>query len=62
MRPYAGQINLAERGIITLQIGIHGIPINLDQRVYDNLAAGALNRYMYEGLEDKNVYYYRRVF
>jgi cephalosporin-C deacetylase-like acetyl esterase len=62
VRQYAGQINLAERGIITLQIGIHGIPVNLDQKVYDNLAAGALNRYMYEGLENKDVYYYRRVF
>jgi cephalosporin-C deacetylase-like acetyl esterase len=62
VRPYAGQINLAERGIITLQIGIHGIPVNLEPKVYDNLAAGALNRYMYEGLENKDVYYYRRVF
>ncbi len=62
VRPYRGVLGLAERGIITLQIGIHGIPVNLDQTVYDNLAAGALNRYMYEGLEDKNDYYYRRVF
>ncbi|MBA2619925.1 MAG: acetylxylan esterase [Acidobacteria bacterium] len=62
VRPYRGLLNLAERGIITLQIGIHGIPVNLDQTVYDNLAAGALNRYMYDGLDDKNTYYYRRVF
>jgi cephalosporin-C deacetylase len=33
----------------------------LDQTVYDNLAAGALNRYMVSGLENKNSYYYRRV-
>lgn len=62
VRPYRGLLNLAERGIITLQIGIHGIPVNLDQTVYDNLAAGALNRYTYDGLDDKNTYYYRRVF
>lgn len=62
VRAYAGQIALAERGLITLQIGIHGIPVNLDQRVYDNLAAGALNRYMYYGLENKDAYYYKRVF
>lgn len=62
IRPYRGLINLAERGIITLQIGIHGIPVNLDQTVYDNLASGALNRYMFYGLENKNDYYYRRVF
>lgn len=61
VRPYRGVVNLAEKGIITLQIGIHGIPVTLDQSVYDNLANGALNRYMYYGLENKNDYYYRRV-
>lgn len=62
VRPYTGQIALAERGIITLQIGIHGIPVNLDQRVYDNLAAGALNRYNIAGNDNKDTYYYKRVF
>jgi cephalosporin-C deacetylase-like acetyl esterase len=61
VRPYRGAIALAEKGIITLQIGIHGIPVTLDQTVYDNLAAGALNRYMVSGLDNKNSYYYRRV-
>ncbi|HMR20356.1 MAG TPA: acetylxylan esterase, partial [Sphingobacterium sp.] len=27
IRPYAGVIDMAEQGIITLQIGIHGIPV-----------------------------------
>jgi cephalosporin-C deacetylase len=62
VRPYTGQIALAERGFITLQIGIHGIPVNLDQRVYDNLAAGSLNRYMFYNFDNKDTYYYRRVF
>jgi cephalosporin-C deacetylase-like acetyl esterase len=61
IRPYRGIQGFAEKGIITLQIGIHGIPVNLDQTLYDNLASGALNRYMYSGLENKNEYYYRRV-
>jgi cephalosporin-C deacetylase len=61
VRPYRGSMALAERGIITLQIGIHGIPVNLDQSVYDDLANGALNRYMFYGMEDKSSYYYRRV-
>jgi cephalosporin-C deacetylase-like acetyl esterase len=61
VRPYRGITSFAEKGIITLQIGIHGIPVNLDQTVYDNLAAGALNRYTVSGLENKNEYYYRRV-
>ncbi len=62
VRPYRGLINLAERGIITLQIGIHGIPVTLDQGVYDNLAAGSLNRYMTYNLDNRDSYYYRRVF
>jgi cephalosporin-C deacetylase len=62
VRPYRGLMSMAERGIITLQIGIHGIPVTLDQVVYDELRAGALNRYMLYNLDNKETYYYRRVF
>lgn len=62
VRPYVGQIAMAERGFITLQIGIHGIPVNLDQRVYDNLAAGSINRYMFYNIDNKDTYYYKRVY
>jgi cephalosporin-C deacetylase-like acetyl esterase len=61
VRPYRGSLTLAEKGIITLQIGIHGMPVTLDQSVYDNLAAGALNLYMSSNLDDKNTFYFRRV-
>jgi len=62
VRPYTGQVALAERGIITLEIGIHGIPVNLPLTVYDELRAGALNRYMLYNLDNKDDYYYRRVY
>ena len=62
VRPYTGQIALAERGIITLEIGIHGIPVNLPLAVYDELRAGALNRYMLYNLDNREDYYYRRVY
>lgn len=62
VRPYTGQIVLAERGIITLEIGIHGIPVILDQQIYDDLRAGSLNRYMLYNLDNKDTYYYKRVF
>lgn len=62
VRPYTGQIALATRGIITLEIGIHGIPVNLPQNVYDDLRAGSLNRYMTYNLDNREEYYYRRVF
>lgn len=62
VRPYTGQVALAEVGFITLEIGIHGIPVNLPLETYDQLRAGALNRYMLYNLNDRDEYYYRRVF
>jgi cephalosporin-C deacetylase-like acetyl esterase len=62
VRPYTGQIEMAERGIITLEIGIHGMPVNLPLSVYDDLRAGSLNRYMTYNLDNRNAYYYRRVY
>ncbi|MBC7798692.1 MAG: acetylxylan esterase [Pyrinomonadaceae bacterium] len=62
VRSYRGVINLAERGIITLQIGIHGLPVTLNESVYDDLRAGSLNRYMLYNLDNKDTYYYKRVF
>jgi cephalosporin-C deacetylase len=62
VRPYNGNIAMAERGIITLEIGIHGIPVTMDPSVYTSLAAGALNGYPNANLDDKNRYYYKRVY
>jgi len=33
VRPYNGNIAMAERGLITFEIGIHGIPVNMDVSV-----------------------------
>ncbi|SHJ04378.1 Cephalosporin-C deacetylase [Tangfeifania diversioriginum] len=62
IRPYYGDPWSAEKGIITFQVGIHGIPVNLDQEVYDNLSYGALNNYWVTNLDDKDNYYYKRVY
>ncbi len=62
IRPYNGDIANAERGIITLQIGIHGVPVNMDVSVYNNLMMGALNGYWYFNLENKDRYYFKRVY
>lgn len=62
IRPYRGDIASAENGIITLEIGIHGIPVNLDDEVYSNLMAGALNGYWNMAMDDKNRFYYKRVY
>ncbi|MBV6426005.1 MAG: Acetyl esterase Axe7A [Haliscomenobacter sp.] len=61
-RPYAGDIANAEKGFITFQIGIHGIPVNMDVSVYNNLMSGGLAGYWNYNLDDKDRYYYKRVY
>ena len=61
-RPYNGDIANAEKGMITFQIGIHGIPVNLDPSVYNNLMSGPLAGYWNHNLDDKDRYYYKRVY
>jgi cephalosporin-C deacetylase-like acetyl esterase len=62
IRPYAGVVDLAEQGIITLQIGIHGIPVTYGVGLYDDLRAGALKDYQFLNLDDRDKYYYKRVY
>ncbi len=66
IRPYLSEIPSgianAEKGIITMSIGIHGIPVNLDASVYDNLATGGLSNYPAINLDNKDRYYYKRVY
>jgi len=60
-RPYFYDYR-AEQGVICFNVGIHGIPVNLDKEVYDNLMTGALNGYMFNQLNNKNGYFYKRVY
>lgn len=62
VRGYAGDVAMAEKGIITLEIGIHGIPVNLDPGVYNDLRAGALPDYYTYNLDNRDRYYYKRVY
>ena len=62
VRPYPGDIGTAAQGAITLEIGIHGIPVNLPLEVYNQLHAGALKGYWLYNLDDRENYYYRRVY
>jgi cephalosporin-C deacetylase len=62
IRPYYGDVANAERGYITFEIGIHGIPVDLPTVVYTNLSAGALRNYNNFNLDDKDKYYYKRVY
>jgi len=62
VRPYNGDIGTADKGIITLEIGIHGIPVILDPQVYTSLAEGALSGYQNINMDDKDRFYYKRVY
>lgn len=62
VRPYNGDVSTAEKGIITFEVGIHGVPVNQELPLYQNLGAGALYRYFTFNLDDKDQYYYKRVY
>ena len=62
VRGYYGDVANAEKGIITLQIGIHGIPVNLPAQVYEDLRFGALSAYNSYNMDDKDRFYYKRVY
>lgn len=61
-RPYYGDRNTASKGVITLEVGIHGIPVNMQAEVYNNLLAGPLNNYMFINTNNPDSYYFKRVY
>ena len=61
VRPYGGDIYTASQGAITLEIGIHGISVTMEQGVYDDLHNGALSGYWEFGMDDRDKSYYKHV-
>ena len=57
----SGNMAWADSDIVCLQIGIHGIPLDMPAEVYQNLTNGGMANYAYLGLEHRDNYYYRRV-
>lgn len=47
---------------VVLQVGIHGIPVNLPKEMYKNLSRGALVNYNRFNIQDRDLYYYKRVY
>jgi cephalosporin-C deacetylase len=62
VRGYPGDIAMADLGFITFEIGIHGIPVTLDAGVYNDLGRSALDGYPFFNLDDRDRYYYKRVY
>jgi len=62
VRAYYGDAATADKDIITLEIGIHGVPVIMDPSVYTDLGNGALNGYPSYNLDDKDKFYYKKVY
>lgn len=62
VRPYFPGVATARKGVIHLTIGIHGIPVDRDSLVYNELRATALQTYWTYGVEDRDLYFYKRVY
>lgn len=61
VRPYNGDTYTAPGKLIVLEVGVHGIPIDMPQNVYDALHNGALSGYWCFNDDDKDRFYYHRV-
>ncbi len=62
VRPYYGDIGLSSENVIVFEIGIHGIPVNLSQQIYDDMIANYNNNYWDINFNDKDSYFYKRVY
>ncbi|MBN1465563.1 acetylxylan esterase [candidate division KSB1 bacterium] len=61
-RPYRGDTGNADRGIITLEVGIHGVPLDMEPSVYSDMMSSSIDGYWFYNLDDKERYYYKRVY
>lgn len=61
VRPYGGDVWTASQGAITLEIGIHGMPVTLPQNIYDDIYAAGLDGYFDTNLDNPYKNYYKRV-
>lgn len=61
VRPYGGDAGLCKKGVIVLEIGIHGIPVINEQAYYDNLFTAALADYWTHGCNNRDRSYYKHV-
>ena len=62
VRAFSGPNALAAEGMVVLEIGIHGIPVDADREVYSALQSGSLAGYATMGLENRDKFYYKKVY
>lgn len=52
----------AQGDVIILELGIHGIPVNMKSGVYSDLDNGVLANYHLQNIDNRNTFFYRRVY
>lgn len=57
-----GDITHAAQGAIILEMGIHGIPVNYKENIYNDLGEGPLKDYPTQNMDNRDTYYYKRVY
>jgi cephalosporin-C deacetylase len=62
VRGYKGEVWVPRDQFITLEVGIHGIPVTEPGKFYNEQAAGPLKDYQTRNLADREKFYYRRVY
>jgi len=62
VKGFKGDTNRADEGFITLEIGIHGIPVNLESSVYQDLRSTAIRDYYMDNWDDRDRVCYKRVY
>lgn len=62
VRGYGPDLGMVDKGFIVLQIGIHGIPVNMADSTYKRLSDGPLKGYPLFNSDNRDTYYFKRVF
>jgi cephalosporin-C deacetylase len=62
IRPYTGDVDFANNGVISFEIGVHGISVIMPQQNYDDLLAGWNNQYWLNNLNNRDRYAYKRIY
>ncbi|HZW64204.1 MAG TPA: acetylxylan esterase [Hanamia sp.] len=60
--PYYGHTALAHKAVIPVEIGNHGVHVTQPNQFYYDLAFGPLYNYYFQNLDNRDTYYYKRVY
>ena len=61
-RARTGYFSEAEKGFVTLELGINHIPTVMDDEIYAQLKAGMMAEYQFYNMDDKDKYVYKGIY